>query len=390
MDCAAFLFDCHNAMLYDRVMHSKELMDRMDSQERARGNAVEWEDLIPLIKNHEIHPAHTHGYLSSAAAVAIMTHGGYAMNEDIRLSSISPDVIDEVDKLARPFSHSKTGASRHDRVLTWEARGVLVILGSCISHMNLQIMYDSRRHDLANKILNVFKAGEVKQERKVGDVRALFQTSEGLETRSILTVKDPLDRRNYSQDVLAGFDMIKDKMLAEQMPTRGRLALFDGPAGTGKTHLIRGLIEACPHCLFLFVPPSTISQMTGPGFTGVLKSIREGSSQPIVLVVEDAEQALSQRSSDNIESINALLNMTDGLFGEAFDIRMVATTNIRNAEVDKAVKRKGRMFATVQVGPLDPEQATQVLRRLRGDETSVVSKPTTLGDLYAMSEDSHG
>ena len=70
-------------------------------------------------------------------------------------------------------------------------------------------------------------------------------------------------RDNYSEDVLRGFDKtVKD--FHEQSPS-GRLVLLEGCPGSGKTYLVRALMNAVPNSKFVIVPPHMISGLADPG-----------------------------------------------------------------------------------------------------------------------------
>src|SRR6202020_1235269 len=105
---------------------------------------------------------------------------------------------------------------------------------------------------------------------------------------------------------------------------------------------------------------------------------------PVVLIVEDADDCLVPRGTDNMSQIAALLNLSDGLVGSAFDIRRLATTTAKVTEVDSAILRPGRLCRRIEVPPLQPDHATDILRGLLGAEPRVVfRKPVTLAEVYA-------
>ncbi len=46
-----------------------------------------------------------------------------------------------------------------------------------------------------------------------------------------------------------------------------------------------------------------------------------------MLIVEDADECLVQRGSDNMSTIASVLNISDGILGSILDVRVLATTN---------------------------------------------------------------
>ena len=87
-------------------------------------------------------------------------------------------------------------------------------------------------------------------------------------------------------------------------------------------------------------------------------------SGPIVLVLEDADRCLVTRGTQNINSIQSILNLGDGILGSLLDLRIVATTNAKKLEMEAALLRPGRLSKQLDVGALDLETARGVFRRL--------------------------
>src|SRR5690606_15176095 len=86
--------------------------------------------------------------------------------------------------------------------------------------------------------------------------------------------------------------------------------------------------------------------------------------------------------ADNMHNISALLNLTDGLWGAALDLRIVATTNAKSLEFDPAITRPGRMTVLETIGKLDNEHANAVYTRLTGKAIKG-SGSYTLAEVYA-------
>lgn len=247
--------------------------------------------------------------------------------------------------------------------------------------------FEKQVSELERKIASIVEAVQVKK----GVVKTLMQRPHGLDIGTLGVAGIPLIRENYEQSVLDAFDhVVKD--ISNPTPC-GKLIIMDGPPGTGKTFLIRALIENS-NAEFVFIPPNIVSELAGPNIITTLADDRASDdTRPIVMIVEDADQCLQERAMDNLGSISNLLNMTDGIAGAALDIRVVATTNmdIKKMPQDEALLRDGRLCKRIEVGQLSVEKAIEIATRLGvKDAQALASKvklPRTLASLYKLARD---
>lgn len=210
-----------------------------------------------------------------------------------------------------------------------------------------------------------------------------------------------LERGNYSQGVIDSLDHVVAD-LKKKNPC-GRISIFDGEAGTGKTFLVRALLDLVPNAMMVVLPPNLVSQLSGPSLISVMMehvrsnnaTVPEGdvpvsdgdlaklaqdivdgcvdgskpkpdNTRPIVFILEDADEVLVPRGVDNMSDISALLNLTDGILGRMLDVRIVATTNAANSEFEKAIMRPGRLCRQISVDRLSPRESLDVMMRLTG------------------------
>ncbi len=199
---------------------------------------------------------------------------------------------------------------------------------------------------------------------KQGFIFAIMRYGQGLQLQRIGYAGTGLEKSNYSKKIISDYDyVVKD--LRSPLPS-GRISIFDGPPGTGKTYLVRSILTAVPDALFVLVPPNMVSALGGPELLPMLLQNKESyrKSGPTVFILEDADQCLVPRGPDNIDSISSILNLGDGIFGSLFDIRIVATTNAKKAEMDSAIMRAGRLSKRVEVGKLNYAEASEIFARL--------------------------
>lgn len=202
--------------------------------------------------------------------------------------------------------------------------------------------------------------------------------------KSIGLASSKLEEGNYNPDVVEDYKHVVEDLKSSD-PT-GRLTILDGPPGCGKTYAIRGFMDSVPDALFIFLPVSLIPHLASPSMIGTLIDTKSGTDAPMVFIVEDADTTLARRGVDNLESISALLNLGDGILGSMLDIRVICTTNLKDAEMDEAVIRPGRLNRKIHVNKLDPKVAEQVYTRLTGNKIKIDER-LTLAQVYSLAKD---
>lgn len=218
--------------------------------------------------------------------------------------------------------------------------------------------------------------------QKEGSVFCLLRDSDGsINLEHVGIAGSKLEEANYSDNVIKAFRHVMKDVGADE--PCGRLTIIDGPPGTGKTYLVRSLLEQAEHCTFVIIPPSMMAGLTSPDLMPVLLQETEYKESKIVFVMEDADDCLSPRMSDNIQSIGVLLNLADGILGKLLDVRIVATTNAKGVDLDEAVKRVGRLCRRIEVGALDSMKAKEIFQRLApAAPVPEFKKSTILAEIY--------
>lgn len=242
----------------------------------------------------------------------------------------------------------------------------------------------------ATKIRQMFLDNTTKKETQ-GSVYMMIEGSGGPSFMEMpRKVESPLEEGNYASDVLEGFRRIKADL--DTPKPHGRIALFDGPPGTGKTHLLKSLLTECTETVFVLVSPDLLLAMTGPSVLPALLDFSTnfvGSSKSITFLVEDADSCVAPRGADNMSVISGVLNLGDGILGQLLDIRLVMTTNAKHSEIDEAILRPGRLSARVNVDKLDADQCNQIYNRLTGTTgQNPFDKRATLAEVYGKAMDS--
>jgi SpoVK/Ycf46/Vps4 family AAA+-type ATPase len=168
---------------------------------------------------------------------------------------------------------------------------------------------------------------------------------------------------------------------------KGRLLVLEGPPGTGKSYFIRNIVTSCAQkANFILLDYKSASSVSGAELLNVLLNFQNShESYPLVFIIEDADHFLHARDENNINVISSLLNMTDGILGDALDLRIIASTNISLNNIETALTRNGRLLEHLSFESLTPERAQKLYFSLTNQEKEF-SKPIPLCDIYAFTK----
>jgi hypothetical protein len=175
----------------------------------------------------------------------------------------------------------------------------------------------------------------------------------------------------------------------------GKLILWHGAPGTGKTWALRALgREWCewvdlhyildPEEFFGHTAAYMISVLLDNGESkGEVPAAVEGERPREMwrlIVIEDAGELLGQDARMQVgQGLSRLLNVCDGLIGQGLRILVLITTNEDIGQMHEAVKRTGRCLSDIPFEALDPDEVAE-WARVRG--LPAVGR-RTLSDLYA-------
>lgn len=224
-------------------------------------------------------------------------------------------------------------------------------------------------------------------------VYALTQTQGEIGISEVGTAARALEGGNYDPKVMADFNFITEDL--QRREPFGRLVIIEGEPGTGKTYFVRGVIEAVLDAVFILVPSHVVEELAGPRMVPMLLKARglAGNDKPLVLVIEDADRCLVPRrdkkgdrkvNDKQMAAISSLLQLSDGILGQALDLRVVATTNEAVEEIDEALKRPGRISKHIKISTVSAEQAGEIYTRITEGESVEFEGPHTLAQIYAQ------
>ena len=134
----------------------------------------------------------------------------------------------------------------------------------------------------------------------------------------------------------------------------------------------------------IYVPPDMAKDISKPDFLAFLLTHPDS-----VLIIEDAENIIRDRNeitADASQAVANLLNLSDGLLGDAMHMQIIATFNCDLGIIDKALLRKGRLIANYEFGKLDVDSA-KILSEKLGFGNEHISTPMTLAEVYNQQKD---
>lgn len=156
---------------------------------------------------------------------------------------------------------------------------------------------------------------------------------DGFSTNTLLIKTVDLNvKENYNDDLPD--DKIKEFLQAEN---ESGLLILHGKPGTGKTTYIRNLIRKLNDKDFLILDSSVFDNITDSSFIQLLLEYKD-----CVVILEDCESMLADRTDGN-NKMASLLNLSDGILGDAFNLKFICTFNADINRIDQALLRKGRM-----------------------------------------------
>lgn len=167
--------------------------------------------------------------------------------------------------------------------------------------------------------------------------------------------------KNYNDDL--PYDRIKELLSSD----KSELILFDGKPGTGKTTLIKKLMEDIDK-KFLYVNTSYLLGTDPTKFVDFLLQRNEN-----IVVLEDCEKLLLEREQGNV-FMEVLLNLTDGILGDSVKPKFICSFNCSEKKLDKALLRRGRLSLKYTFNELSLEKTKKLIPS--------AEKPLTLADIY--------
>lgn len=212
------------------------------------------------------------------------------------------------------------------------------------------------------------------KEEKPKEAEIKLVAYDGRDYYTITSKVKPTDinlSENYNDDFLPVHEDIV-KFLDQR---ESGLIILNGAPGVGKTYYIRHLLSQYPK-EYIMVTNTIASHLAQPEFVAFMLEHKDS-----IFILEDCEQILMERSENTFGgAIANILNMSDGLMSDIFNVKFLCTFNADINKIDPALLRKGRCYARYEFGKLTKDKVENFTKIHNIDLPEV--KEMTLGELY--------
>jgi hypothetical protein len=188
-------------------------------------------------------------------------------------------------------------------------------------------------------------------------------------------------------------------MLTRPVKLGGKLILWHGQPGTGKTWALRALARAWSDWIsvhYITDPEHFFGQSAGYMQTVILgrgqhdydaedeHDIDRRKTDWRLLIMEDTGELLTKDAKQQLgQGLSRLLNVCDGLIGQGLRVMVLITTNEDLGVMHPAVTRAGRCLANIKFDALSQDE---VMRWASEHEVAMPLQTGVLADLYSGSD----
>lgn len=155
--------------------------------------------------------------------------------------------------------------------------------------------------------------------------------------------------------------------------SKSNLLMFIGEWGTGKSSLVRSLLNYTKSNVYLI---DNLDIYNDPNkFAAVSAMLMEAAAEePITIILEEADSILGKKSAENT-ALSRLLSMSDGVVNS--NMKFVICANVDSiSKIDPSLTRPGRSYRTIVFQRLSKEQANIARSMIGKHEVEFTSSVT--------------
>jgi hypothetical protein len=173
--------------------------------------------------------------------------------------------------------------------------------------------------------------------------------------------------------------------VARYLASREAVLILQGPPGTGKTRLVRAILAALSARKGDSARVLYTADQRALDNDEIFVEFITGSHD--AFVIEDADHLLMARANGNVD-LHRFLAIADGVV-RAQGRKIIFTTNLPNVgDIDDALVRPGRCFATVRTRALELGEAAALAARLGADSLMPAGlRSISLAAFYKLIDD---
>lgn len=237
--------------------------------------------------------------------------------------------------------------------------------------------------------------GEYKEARKLADkFESIYHIKDdvdptqiymlGVEYGDINLVKIGKKYDKVDLTLHYGKEFLKhDEKIMDFIQNRDKgIVIIHGGVGTGKSSYLKHISNFIPpKKKLIYINSGLLKSFASPQFTNFVLENKDS-----IFLIEDAEDLVITREDNPQASgyISTLLNIGDGILGDAVRAQLILTFNVDQGNIDKALLRKGRLFYKHQFDNLNVEDANILLKHLKKEH--VATESMSLADIYNLDD----
>jgi hypothetical protein len=327
--------------------------------------------------------------------------------------SLSPDfTVAKAEALLKDFTLIYKQFNRMSVELTMRKEDVLLDANISTGYVTLNVMASDDAADKA--LVSVAKRFEpfrfVNKEEEGVWLDFVYNES-GRIARHTQFIKCPPwkeIRTNYPPETRAAVD----RLLALKTPwALGRLVIWHGCPGSGKTYAIRAMLQAWKDRFDFIVVNDPENFTASPSYYYQIASRsaqyptrfkhlipylekddddddeeegekKDRKKRRLFIMEDSADLVIQESRMNHYDKLGKLLNMTDGLYGQGREDLFILTFNEQIDRIDGAFLRPGRCITKTEFMKFSPSDAASWLRAHEAHDLHV-SQDVSIAELYA-------